>query len=86
MLAWRMRVRPDEMNEMIIAVFERGSEPSVTVSPIHAGEEGDGPLLSTDVFLEGRGITLLVNVRAGDQCTYALSVDGVSTKHGTAGL
>lgn len=45
------------------------------VSPIYAGEDGDGNLESTDLFIAGRGISLLCNVPAGQGFTYTLIVD-----------
>ena len=48
---------------------------SCRVSELRQGEENDGPLDSTDLFLEGRGISLLVNVSAPGKATYSLLVD-----------
>lgn len=59
--------------------------PRCTVSELRAGEENDGPLESTDLFLDGRGISLLCNVLAGQQFTYSLSVDGKRIQGGTVG-
>ena len=53
-----------------------------TISPIHRGEDGDGPFESTDLFLQGRGIQLLCNVLAGQSFTYSLSVDGRPIRKG----
>jgi hypothetical protein len=64
----RRKVRP--------LVSPERPEVRCAVSPIRAGEENEGPLQSTDLFLEGRGIILLVNVLAGQQFTYSLHVDG----------
>jgi hypothetical protein len=60
-------------------------EPSVTfdITPIHQGEEDDGPLMSTDVFLKGRGISLLINITIHGEVTYALGIDGNERIGGT---
>jgi hypothetical protein len=56
---------------------------SVTVSEIRDGEENDGPLLSTDLFIEGRGMSALVNATIHGEVTFVVSVDGVRLKSGT---
>lgn len=58
---------------------------SCTVTPIYAGEEGDGPLVSTDLFLRGRGVSLLVNLPAGSRGTYACRIDTMPTVAGKLG-
>jgi len=61
----------------------RREEPvRVAISELRAGEENDGPLESTDLFLEGRGISLLVNVEVGGRATYSLSSDGQPVSNG----
>jgi hypothetical protein len=56
-----------------------------SVSDLRAGEENDGPLESTDLWVHGRGISLLVNVRAGGSTTYSLIVDGQTESGGYVG-
>jgi hypothetical protein len=46
--------------------------PRLTVSELRKGEENDGPLQSTDIFLEWGGMSLLVNIPAGSSATYSL--------------
>lgn len=58
---------------------------TATVSELRDGEENDGPLQSHDLFIEGRGISLLVNVPAGSVATYSLSVDKQRQQSGTIG-
>lgn len=62
--------------------------PPVTanVTEIRAGEANDGPLESTDLYISGRGISLLINVKAGAVFTYSLTVDGEDRSYGTVGL
>jgi hypothetical protein len=57
------------------------SDVSASLSELHEynpeDEEFTGPLESMDLFVEGRGIRLLVNVTLTGVATYSLSVDGV---------
>ena len=55
------------------------------VSGLRGGEDNSGPLESTDLFLEGRGVSLLINVEAGQSFTYSLSVDGQTVRYGSVG-
>lgn len=57
---------------------------TVTTGEVRDAENG-GPLESTDLHLEGRGVSLLINVKAGAQFTYALRVDDELVQHGTVG-
>lgn len=59
--------------------------PTISIGEIREGEENDGDLESTDLFLEGRGIALLINVLAGESCTFSLHVDGMPKQRGTVG-
>ncbi len=63
----------------------KSPEVSCSVVAINEGEDNDGPLESTDLFLTGRGISLLVNVTVSGVVTYSLGVDGVPTQHGYIG-
>jgi hypothetical protein len=56
---------------------------SATVSEIRDGEANDGALLSTDLFIEGRGMSVLVNATIHGEVTFTVSVDGVRRKSGT---
>jgi hypothetical protein len=56
---------------------------STTVSEIRDGEANDGALLSTDLFIEGRGMSVLVNATIHGEVTFTVSVDGVRRKSGT---
>ena len=58
---------------------------TATVSALRHGEDGDGTMESTDLYVKGRGIALLVNVAAGHQATYSLIVDGQERQSGTIG-
>jgi hypothetical protein len=55
------------------------------VSELRAGEENDGRLESTDLFIQGRGVQLLCNVPAGQGFTYSLIVDSEPTHGGWVG-
>jgi hypothetical protein len=52
--------------------------PVLAVSEIREGEENDGELQSTDIFLSAKaqGITLLVNVPAGSFASYSAHLNG----------
>jgi hypothetical protein len=52
------------------------SPPRLRVSELREGEENDGALESTDLFLEGDGWSLLVNIPAGSHATYTLCTGG----------
>lgn len=56
---------------------------TIDVSPIRSGEENDGALQSTDLFVEGRGISLLINITKNGVLTYCLSVDRQRQSVGT---
>lgn len=44
---------------------------TLSVDPIHDGDEGEGPLESTDIFITGPGLSVLINVPAtGEPVTY----------------
>ena len=58
----------------------------LSVSEIREGEDNSGPLESTDLYLRGRGLSLLVNAEAGSKLTYALGVDGQHVEGGTIGV
>ena len=64
---------------------QQAEQPVLNVSELREGEENDGPLQSTDLHLEGRGISLLCNVTAGQRFTYSLIVDGNKVESGTVG-
>ncbi len=55
----------------------------VAVSPIHTEEDNTGSLESTDLFVTGRGVSLLVNMTVEGELTYSLGVDGLPTQSGT---
>ena len=63
----------------------RAAPVTATVSPIREGDENDGKLESTDLFVRGRGIALLCNVTAGQAFTYSLIVDGAPQASGWVG-
>lgn len=58
---------------------------NVNVSDIHEGEECDGPLESTDLYVTGRGMDLLVNIPVGSQATFAVVVDSKPVHNGAIG-
>ena len=55
---------------------------SCNVSSIYRDEDGGGPVESSDLYVRGRGISLLINVPAGSTLTYCLSVDGTIQNSG----
>lgn len=55
------------------------------VSPIRGGDENDGPLESTDLYIVGRGISILCNVPAGQGFTYSMLVDHEPGQSGWVG-
>lgn len=55
----------------------------VDVSEIRDGEENDGPLRSRDLFIEGAGVSVLVNATVSGLVTYAVSQQGKSIAHGS---
>ena len=74
----------DELKRQLDALASSGTPPvTADVSEIRGGEEHDGPLESMDLFVVGRGVSLLANVPAGSRLTYALSVDGRPQASGT---
>lgn len=76
-----------ELEAISVLQGEAAPPPDVTcdVSPIHGEEDGTGPLESTDLFLQGRGISLLCNVEAGQRFTYSLDVDKQQKQRGVVG-
>jgi len=77
----------DAITTVLSLLSAEPDEPAqFVVSPIHAGEEGDGPLASTDGWLKARGLSLLVNVPTGSHATFSLIVDGSLRQNGTLGL
>lgn len=69
------------------AILSATASEAVTayVSEIREGETNEGALKSTDLYVAGRGISLLVNVEAGESFTYSLGVDGGERRSGTVG-
>lgn len=53
------------------------------VSEIRQGEENDGQLESTDLYIRGRGLSLLVNVTVEGEATYTFIADGQERQSGT---
>jgi hypothetical protein len=61
---------------------ERGDDVTATVSELRSGEENDGVLESTDLYVRGRGLSLLVNVDVSGGATYSLTVDRQQRQRG----
>jgi hypothetical protein len=55
---------------------------TATVSEIRSGEENERPIESADLYVEGRGLSLVVTVTAHGVATYSLVVDGQSRQSG----
>jgi hypothetical protein len=71
--------------DLLVSLQGQQASIEATVAEIHKGEDGDGPLESTDLWVRGRGIGLLLNVLAWQQFTYSLRVDGKHQAGGTVG-
>jgi hypothetical protein len=60
-------------------------EVKVSVNPIYKHEDGTGGIESTDLFIEGRGVSVLCNVECPDEFSYSVLVDGERVSMGMVG-
>jgi hypothetical protein len=82
----RVRIARDELAALRAPAEAAPEQVHVSVTPLHADpEDFDSPVESVDLFLRGRGISLLINVRAGNEASYSYEVEGQEKGRGMLG-
>jgi hypothetical protein len=66
----------------VLGLIEQQQPPAFAVIPIRAGEDGDGELQETEIFVEGKGWCLAVDIPVGSRVTYCFAVDGEPKQSG----
>lgn len=66
----------------LLSLLSEGQTPQFAVIPLHDGEENDGALRETEIFVEGAGWSLTVDIPVKSRVTYCYAVNGQAKQSG----